>query len=160
MGDLPITVKKKAAKTIKDDAITVVSGEMKHDDLQCAPCTEVPHGMVKIGQKLVWIWNPDGRTCFCCGVKDSDPDPVLKSVLPGRAWAYPPKVKGGKHESNFCWYCLKVFYGRYRVQYGLTMSQLPGWLTRDSERMATFKKELEALIKHMAEQGELHNVPR
>ena len=66
------------------------------------------------------VQTPDGRVCAACGEKAASEDPVDKAlglvaesgVVAPRAWAFPPN-KGGKLQCRLCWYCLRVFNGKY-----------------------------------------------
>ena len=101
------------------------------------------------------LWTPDGRLCKICGCKDTDPDPVC-SEFPGRKWGYVVKVFKAKNTGLVCFYCMKVFEARYKIQHNMTVSKLPEWFARDQERMVTYIALVDHAIQVLKEQGNIN----
>jgi hypothetical protein len=87
---------------------------------------------------------PDGRMCCACGNTDDSEDPVDKACgvlredgsVPFRKWGLPP-TEEGKTQGRLCWYCLRVFNGRYAH-----MPQEPGVAGSRFHTSATWTKSL------------------
>ena len=73
----------------------------------------------RLGPAPDCIVETDGRKCQCCGQRDTDTDPVLRSLgqKGTRRWGYPPRQdsKGVWRTSGLvCGYCMKTWEARYK----------------------------------------------
>ena len=80
--------------------------EIEEDQMQCLPC---------VGVAAELIVN-DGRKCGGCCLTDKDTDPVDPSIT--RVFGRGKRsLKTGKWMDRQCWYCLRIFEGRFRKEY-------------------------------------------
>lgn len=96
----------------------------------------------------------DGRACKLCGERDDSWDPLAKAtgvahdvtvVEACRAWGY-PVTACGTTVGSCCWYCTRVWGGRYRSK-GHTLTTLISYLGADDEEF----KQFLALVKQVSD---------
>ena len=51
-------------------------------------------------------------------------DPTCKE-FPGRKWGYPIKIIGQKNQGFICFYCMKVYDSRYKLQLKIKVAEAP-----------------------------------
>lgn len=111
----------------------------------------------------VLVRKPDGRTCKLCGRADLSLDPlaavrglVLDSDNPTSgvllAWAYPPDPQSGKSVGHHCFYCNRLFVGKYRAK-NFTLASLATHLGSDSKHHQQFLELLKKLEEYIVSQG-------
>lgn len=100
------------------------------------------------------------RPCKLCGERDDSWDPLAKAQgIPHdvtvaeacRAWGY-PIPPSGKTEGWFCWYCTRVWGGKYRLR-GYTMTSLVAFLGGDEKEFKAFIQYVRCVEGWVCQQG-------
>ena len=110
----------------------------------------------KLGPAPDSIVETDGRKCLCCGQRDTDIDPVSKSLgekAPWR-WGYPPRQdsKGvWRTSGSVCGYCRRTWEARYKHK--TTITKLVLLLGRPGQEREKFHGLLAACIDFCIEKG-------
>lgn len=116
MGAFPFSdVDAGAARVMKKAARTQAQSQSRHGEEE-DPSKVAP-------------FKPDGRSCKCCGGRDSDTDPVDGHFL---AWYYAPR--NGVSQGHYCFYCAKVWYVYFRMFEATgSLTKLVNMLGRDED---------------------------
>ena len=100
------------------------------------------------------------RPCKLCGERDDSWDPLAKAQgIPHdvtvaeacRAWGY-PIPPSGKTEGFICWYCTRVWSGKYRLR-GYTMTSLVAFLGGDEKEFKAFIQYVRCVEDWVCQQG-------
>ena len=67
------------------------------------------------------------------------------------------KVSGAKNQGFHCFYCVRVYEARYRIQLKIKLGALEAWLAQESDRLERFKYFLKEGIQFMIKKGGFEN---
>ena len=90
-----------------------------------------------------------------CSSSDESSDPI-NPKFPGRKWGYPIRNEGDKNEGTVCFYCMRVYEGRYKLQIRVKFVEMPKYLGANQERWALFSAYLAKCIEHLQKVGLAH----
>ena len=90
--------------------------------------------------------------CRLCHKYDTSEDPVC-DAFPGRKWGYPIRIPGQVNEGLTCFYCMRVWEGRYKVHTKIKIVDMPKYLGASQERYQLFHHYVDKVIKRLKEVG-------